>query len=67
MVVHALTVSKDLGILCAADRENGRVLCYDYETGNFMAQFGDDEFGGRAFSVSFSSSCKHFATFLGLE
>eukprot|EP00118_Oscarella_pearsei_P017567 m.175019 g.175019 ORF g.175019 m.175019 type:complete len:879 (+) comp39120_c0_seq4:228-2864(+) len=61
-VVHGLTVSEEFEVLCAADRENGRALCYNYNTGKLLAQIGhveDNKFGGRLFSIRFSPTSKN--------
>ncbi|XP_035829265.1 peptidyl-glycine alpha-amidating monooxygenase A [Aplysia californica] len=49
-VPHSVTVSEGTGQLCVADRENGRVQCFDLE-GNFDHLIRHKEFGPRLFAV----------------
>jgi peptidylamidoglycolate lyase len=38
-IPHSLTISEQYTAVCVADRENGRVLCYRYDSGTFITQF----------------------------
>ncbi|XP_061167257.1 peptidylglycine alpha-amidating monooxygenase-like [Saccostrea echinata] len=51
-VPHSMTIAEDKGLLCVADRENGRIQCFDFE-GNFQRMIESPEFGGRLFAVSY--------------
>lgn len=51
-IPHALTIAADLGLLCVADRENGRVQCFSYD-GVFRSQFHSPVIGDRLFSVAY--------------
>lgn len=51
-VPHSLTIAEDLKLLCVADRENGRVQCFDYD-GGFRYQFHSPVIGNRMFSVAY--------------
>lgn len=51
-IPHSLTLAPDLGLLCVADRENGRVQCFDYN-GIFHSQYHSPIIGDRIFSVAY--------------
>lgn len=51
-IPHSLTLADDLQMLCVADRENGRVQCFDYN-GVFRSQFHSPVIGDRLFSVAY--------------
>ncbi|XP_056022421.1 peptidylglycine alpha-amidating monooxygenase-like isoform X2 [Ostrea edulis] len=51
-VPHSLTIAEDKGLLCVADRENGRIQCFDFQ-GNFKRMIDAPEFGDRLFAVSY--------------
>lgn len=54
-VPHALTLIKENDQVCVADREHGRILCYDTSSGSFSWEFKDvDVTGTRLFSVAYS-------------
>ncbi|XP_013780664.1 peptidyl-glycine alpha-amidating monooxygenase-like [Limulus polyphemus] len=54
-IPHKLTLIHDKGMVCVADRENGRIQCFSIPDGKFIFQLSRPEFGGRLFSVSYSS------------
>lgn len=51
---HALALAEDKEMLCVADRENGRILCFNCHNGSFIVQFKSSEMGSRIFSVAYS-------------
>ncbi|XP_077293372.1 peptidyl-alpha-hydroxyglycine-alpha-amidating lyase 1 [Arctopsyche grandis] len=53
-IPHALVLAEDKGLLCAADRENGRVQCFNCSDGTFVIQFHSPVIGSRLFSVAYS-------------
>lgn len=53
-IPHALTLAEDKGLVCVADRENGRVQCFDWHNGTFAYQLYSSKFGSRVFSVTYS-------------
>lgn len=53
-VPHAMTLAADLGLLCVADRENGRVQCFHSSNGTFHSQFHSGIIGDRLFSVAYA-------------
>lgn len=53
-VPHALALASDRNLLCVADRENGRVQCFNTEDGKFHSQFHSQVIGDRLFSVGYS-------------
>lgn len=52
-VPHALTLVADRGWLCVADRELGRVQCFDTD-GKFQRQYHSPLIGDRLFSVAYA-------------
>lgn len=51
-VPHSMTLAEDKGLLCVADRENGRIQCFNLD-GNFQLMIHSPEFGDRIFAVSY--------------
>ena len=51
---HALALAEDQEMLCVADRENGRILCFNCHNGSFIEQYESSEMGSRIFSVAYS-------------
>lgn len=51
-IPHSLTIAEDKGLLCVADRENGRIQCFDFN-GNFQKQIHPPEFGPRLFAIEY--------------
>lgn len=49
-----MTLASDLGLLCVADRENGRVQCFKTENGTFHSQYHSGIVGDRLFSVAYA-------------
>lgn len=49
-----MTLAADLGLLCVADRENGRVQCFNISNGAFHSQFHSGIVGDRLFSVAYA-------------
>ncbi|XP_078671776.1 peptidyl-glycine alpha-amidating monooxygenase B-like isoform X1 [Branchiostoma floridae x Branchiostoma belcheri] len=54
VIPHSLALAEDKHQLCTADRENGRVVCFDTETGNPTRVIQHPEFGERLFAISYS-------------
>lgn len=54
-IPHSITVSEENDLVCVADRENGRVQCFDLD-GNFRHTIKHPEFGTRLFAVE---HCPH--------
>lgn len=54
-VPHALTLIEDKELLCTADRENGRIVCYTIQDGTYSTQYSSEHMGSRLFSVAYSS------------
>lgn len=52
-IPHALTLAEDKNLICVADRENGRVLCFDINNGTFKFEINTPLFQ-RIFSVAYS-------------
>lgn len=53
-IPHALTLALDLGLLCVADREDGRVQCFHIKNGTFHSQYHSPVIGDRLFSVAYA-------------
>ena len=54
-IPHGLALAEEASTLCVADRENGRVQCFDLE-GNFVRSIKPKEFGSRIFSVAYTKA-----------
>ena len=46
-IPHSLTLVPEMGLLCVADRENGRVQCFYHSNGTFHSQYKNDVVGDR--------------------
>lgn len=53
-IPHALTLANDLNLVCVADRENGRVQCFNTMDGTFHSQYHSPVIGDRLFSVAYA-------------
>nr|CAD7459162.1 unnamed protein product [Timema tahoe] len=53
-IPHALALAEDKQLLCVADRENGRIQCFNCNDGTFVMQVHSKELGGRIFSVAYA-------------
>lgn len=56
-VTHKVILIEEMGILCLADRENGRIQCLDIESKQ-LVQSLDRTHTHRIFSLSYASSCR---------
>jgi len=52
-IPHALTLAEDKELICVADRENSRVLCFNINNGTFKLEINPQLFQ-RLFSVAYS-------------
>lgn len=53
-IPHALVLAADLDLLCVADRENGRVQCFNTKEGKFHSQYHSPIVGDRLFSMAYA-------------
>lgn len=53
-IPHALALVAEMDLLCAADRENGRVQCFFTSNGTFHSQYHSPIIGDRLFSVAYA-------------
>ncbi|XP_058834993.1 peptidyl-alpha-hydroxyglycine alpha-amidating lyase 1 [Topomyia yanbarensis] len=53
-IPHALTYATDKDILCVADREQGRVQCFNAQDGTFHSMYSHPQIGSRIFSVKYA-------------
>ncbi|XP_069608414.1 peptidyl-glycine alpha-amidating monooxygenase isoform X3 [Ranitomeya imitator] len=60
-IPHSLAMIPDQGQLCVADRENGRIQCFQAETGHFVKEIKHREFGSEVFAISYISGGILFA------
>lgn len=49
---HGLALAEDKGQLCVADRENGRIQCFDL-SGNFIRQIHPPQFGSALYALEY--------------
>lgn len=52
-IPHALTLAEDKELICVADRENSRVLCFNINNGTYNFDINRNLFQ-RLFSVAYS-------------
>ncbi|KAH9369776.1 hypothetical protein HPB48_011637 [Haemaphysalis longicornis] len=53
-IPHKVVLAEAEGLLCVADRENGRVQCFDVLDGTFRFQLMEPAFRGTVYSVAYS-------------
>uniref|UniRef100_A0A0A1XSQ6 peptidylamidoglycolate lyase n=1 Tax=Zeugodacus cucurbitae TaxID=28588 RepID=A0A0A1XSQ6_ZEUCU len=53
-IPHALTLVPEQQLICAADRENGRVQCFYWSNGTFHSQYHSQIIGDRLFSMDYT-------------
>ncbi|XP_017469341.1 PREDICTED: peptidyl-alpha-hydroxyglycine alpha-amidating lyase 1 [Rhagoletis zephyria] len=53
-IPHALTLVPEQQLICAADRENGRVQCFFWTNGTFHSQYHNQIIGDRLFSMDYT-------------
>lgn len=53
-IPHALTLVPEQELVCAADRENGRVQCFYWSNGTFHSQYHSQIIGDRLFSMDYT-------------
>ncbi|XP_032230228.2 peptidyl-glycine alpha-amidating monooxygenase A isoform X2 [Nematostella vectensis] len=53
-IPHSLSMDHKNKILYIADRENGRILASDPETGTITAEYKSEMFGGRVFAIHYN-------------
>ncbi|XP_057594333.1 peptidyl-glycine alpha-amidating monooxygenase isoform X11 [Hippopotamus amphibius kiboko] len=52
-VPHSLALVPHLGQLCVADRENGRIQCFNTDTKEFVREIKHASFGRNVFAISY--------------
>lgn len=52
-IPHALTYAADKDLICVADREQGRIQCFQAQNGTFHSMYSNDLIGSRLFSVKY--------------
>ncbi|XP_007572806.2 peptidyl-glycine alpha-amidating monooxygenase-like [Poecilia formosa] len=53
-IPHSLVFLPDRKEVCVADRENGRIQCFIAETGEFVKEIKNEDFGGEVFAITYS-------------
>ncbi|KAM6902478.1 peptidyl-glycine alpha-amidating monooxygenase B [Xenentodon cancila] len=53
-IPHSLAFLADRKEVCVADRENGRIQCFEAKTGEFVKEIKKDEFGGAVYAITYS-------------
>lgn len=53
-IPHDLTLIPEKGLICVADRENGRIQCFNAMNGHFHSQYHSPILGDRIFSVDYT-------------
>jgi len=54
LLPHSVTVAEDRGIVCAADRENAQVQCFDL-FGNFQRMITAPQLGPALYAIAYDS------------
>ncbi|RZF47843.1 hypothetical protein LSTR_LSTR014824 [Laodelphax striatellus] len=55
LIPHALVIAEDREVVCTADREHGRVICFNWHNGTYSFKLtATSIMGPRLFSVSYS-------------
>lgn len=52
-IPHALTYCEDKGLICVADREQGRIQCFHAHNGTFHSMYSNTQIGSRLFSIKY--------------
>lgn len=52
-IPHALSYSEDRGLICVADREQGRIQCFHAQNGTFHSMYSNTQIGSRLFSMKY--------------
>ncbi|XP_062710310.1 peptidyl-alpha-hydroxyglycine alpha-amidating lyase 1 [Aedes albopictus] len=52
-IPHALTYAADKDLICVADREQGRIQCFQAQSGAFHSMYSNSQIGSRLFSVKY--------------
>ncbi|XP_022106614.1 peptidyl-glycine alpha-amidating monooxygenase B-like [Acanthaster planci] len=55
IIPHSLALAEKQQLLCVADRENGRILCFNSTTGEYDRQITSEDFGGRVFAIAYNN------------
>ena len=53
IIPHSLTYIKDKDVICVADREHGRIQCFN-SGGSYVDSYKRDIFGQRVFAVHYN-------------
>lgn len=51
---HSITLVPDKDMVCVADRENGRIMCFSTTDGQFRTELKFPEFGSSVYAVAYS-------------
>ncbi|XP_071965319.1 peptidyl-glycine alpha-amidating monooxygenase B-like [Antedon mediterranea] len=52
-IPHSLAIVESRRMICVADRENGRIQCFNTITGDFIHEIEKREFGGQVFAIAY--------------
>ncbi len=55
-IPHSLALAEDKTMICVADRENGRIQCFNSQTGKFVRSLKPDELGSTVYGIDYSKS-----------
>lgn len=55
-IPHKITLIEDKKLACVADREHGRIQCFNFPHGQFQFEIRRDDFNGRLFSIAYSNT-----------
>jgi DNA-binding beta-propeller fold protein YncE len=55
-IPHSLTLAEDKNMICVADRENGRIQCFNAQTGKFVSSIQPQEMGRTVYGISYAKA-----------
>ena len=53
-IPHALVWAENKGLICVADRQNGRIQCYRASDAHYVKSIKPKEFGSTIYSVAYN-------------
>eukprot|EP00095_Tigriopus_kingsejongensis_P003105 maker-scaffold428_size174301-snap-gene-0.22 protein:Tk03105 transcript:maker-scaffold428_size174301-snap-gene-0.22-mRNA-1 annotation:"af109920_1alpha-amidating enzyme precursor 2" len=53
-IPHGLTLAADKNLLCVADRENGRIQCFNADSGKFVKSLKPPEIGSTVYGLDYA-------------
>ena len=64
-IPHGLALAESLGLICVADRENGRVQCYRISDAQFEKSVQLKEFSSTIYGIDFNEKGTKYILYFG--